>query len=590
MNAPESVGSGHPRVIRLLERIEAYGFDAPDDPLGFETRLADDNGWTLGYARLVVAEYRRFLVLTQLAREPVSPSQDVDQAWHLHLTRTAHYAAFCAALFGRFLHHEPGRSDGGDAPRHRVMYDYTFKVYQRGFGVPPPVAIWPRPGQALPPPAAAAPRWTVPEPLRPGARLGVALVVAALLVSLVPGLTTVLSALMALSLGAFVSSSMVLAVAVTVLRNGSGAAGAVHWRHVLDPYEVAWFAGGTARMAMTAIVALAERGVLRVPGDVQDGALAVERGPAARTCHPVEAACLRAATTAGLRFPDACAAAVPVADAFERRLVAAGLLAARGTMLRRHGLLLLAHAAWLVACFARCRLALLDSEHPDLMVLFLALTIANAMALLYFARRPSRVVARAELPLEALRDGSPDAMPPQGAALALAVAQSGAVVLAGDPRFAGLDGPSGALGESARRAAQQKAQDDGRSGFGVDSGFGAMFGGVFRPSCGSARGASCGSGGSGGSQYLTPDLVGAGLGGNHGGGGHDGGGAGGGHGGHGDGHGGHGGGSGGSSDGGGSSCSGGGSSCSGGSSCGSSCSGGSSCSSGSSCGGGGSSD
>src|SRR5438067_1369857 len=138
MNAPEPVGSGHPRAIQLLERIEAHGFDAPDDPLGFETRLAGDNGWTLGHARAVVAEYRRFLVLAQLAKDPVSPSQDVDQAWHLHLTRTAHYAAFCEALFGRFLHHEPGRADGGDAQRHRQMYEYTRKVYRRGFGAAPP--------------------------------------------------------------------------------------------------------------------------------------------------------------------------------------------------------------------------------------------------------------------------------------------------------------------------------------------------------------------------------------------------------------------------------------------------------------------
>lgn len=74
----------------LLERIEAFGFNEPCDPLGFESRLPDDQGWTPGYALAVVAEYQRFLVSTQVMGHAASPSPDVDEAWHLHLTRTAH--------------------------------------------------------------------------------------------------------------------------------------------------------------------------------------------------------------------------------------------------------------------------------------------------------------------------------------------------------------------------------------------------------------------------------------------------------------------------------------------------------------------
>ena len=44
-------------------------------------------------------------------------------------------------------------------------------------------------------------------------------------------------------------------------------------RDRLDPYEAAWLSGGAERMAMTAIVALTERGVLLPPGKPS------ERGP-----------------------------------------------------------------------------------------------------------------------------------------------------------------------------------------------------------------------------------------------------------------------------------------------------------------------
>ena len=135
-----------------MARIEAFGFSAADEPLGFESRLADDQGWTLGYALAVVEEYRRFLVLTQVAGPPAGPSPDVDEAWHLHLTRTAHYDAFCNAVFGRFLHHEPARP--GEGARHRNMYRDTLEAYHRAFGDDAPMTIWPEPGQ---PREAAAP-------------------------------------------------------------------------------------------------------------------------------------------------------------------------------------------------------------------------------------------------------------------------------------------------------------------------------------------------------------------------------------------------------------------------------------------------
>ena len=48
---------------------------------GFTHRLARDNGWAPAFAARVIEEYRRFLFLGQVAGHPVTPSDEVDQAW-----------------------------------------------------------------------------------------------------------------------------------------------------------------------------------------------------------------------------------------------------------------------------------------------------------------------------------------------------------------------------------------------------------------------------------------------------------------------------------------------------------------------------
>ena len=74
----------------LLARIEAFGLDVPGAPDPFSRRLARENGWPTAYAERVVREYRRFVVLAVSAGHAVTPSEQVDQAWHLHLLYSAH--------------------------------------------------------------------------------------------------------------------------------------------------------------------------------------------------------------------------------------------------------------------------------------------------------------------------------------------------------------------------------------------------------------------------------------------------------------------------------------------------------------------
>ena len=76
---------------RLYERIRTFQFDEGPAVFPFAARLARDNGWSAGFAARVVTEYRRFVFLAVAVGHPVSPSDQVDQVWHLHLLYTESY-------------------------------------------------------------------------------------------------------------------------------------------------------------------------------------------------------------------------------------------------------------------------------------------------------------------------------------------------------------------------------------------------------------------------------------------------------------------------------------------------------------------
>ena len=73
---------------QLYERIFAFDIDGGPAELTFEMRLARENGWTEGFARRVIVEYKRFVYLSMVSGHACSPSDAVDEAWHLHLTYT----------------------------------------------------------------------------------------------------------------------------------------------------------------------------------------------------------------------------------------------------------------------------------------------------------------------------------------------------------------------------------------------------------------------------------------------------------------------------------------------------------------------
>lgn len=128
----------------LWHRIAVHRIGPDDVSLTFVARLARENRWSLTHAEQVIGEYKRFCYLAMTAGHEITPSDAVDQAWHLHLTYTRDYwGVFCPEVLQADLHH--GATKGGPAERDRFYHQYaaTLAAYEDAFGVTPPPAIWP---------------------------------------------------------------------------------------------------------------------------------------------------------------------------------------------------------------------------------------------------------------------------------------------------------------------------------------------------------------------------------------------------------------------------------------------------------------
>lgn len=128
---------------RLWNKIEQFCFDDPGTSFSFSTRLARENGWTKTYAARVVKEYKRFLFLCCVSNTGVTPSDPVDQAWHLHLTYTRSYwVHLCRNTLNRDIHHHPTKGGESEAQKFNGFYTTTHDLYKEKFGSPPPPDIW----------------------------------------------------------------------------------------------------------------------------------------------------------------------------------------------------------------------------------------------------------------------------------------------------------------------------------------------------------------------------------------------------------------------------------------------------------------
>lgn len=127
----------------LWQRIKNFQLDEPGIAFKFSDRLARENGWTITYAKRVIEEYKKFIFLCCVSDHGVTPSDPVDQAWHLHLTFTRSYwIDLCKETLRKDIHHNPTKGGINEAQKFDGYYTSSQQLYLEKFGTTPPADIW----------------------------------------------------------------------------------------------------------------------------------------------------------------------------------------------------------------------------------------------------------------------------------------------------------------------------------------------------------------------------------------------------------------------------------------------------------------
>ena len=132
----------------LLGKLESLVIGSADAELDFTARLARENDWSRDFAEKVIRKYKRFLYMVATAGRQLTPSDEVDQAWHLHLVYThSYWHELCRDILGFELHHQPTRGGASEQGRFRDQYQLTLDYYREVFGEAPPADVWPDVGK-----------------------------------------------------------------------------------------------------------------------------------------------------------------------------------------------------------------------------------------------------------------------------------------------------------------------------------------------------------------------------------------------------------------------------------------------------------
>jgi uncharacterized protein (TIGR04222 family) len=128
----------------LWRRIADYPIDDPNAAKPLSAKLAEEQGWRPAFTARVLEEYKRFVYLCCISSTGASPSQIVDEAWHMHLTYTTDYwQRCCRDTLQQELHHHPSMGGPEEYQKHRKWYFDTLRLYLDTFSEYPPEDIWP---------------------------------------------------------------------------------------------------------------------------------------------------------------------------------------------------------------------------------------------------------------------------------------------------------------------------------------------------------------------------------------------------------------------------------------------------------------
>ncbi len=128
---------------RVWKSLENFEIDDPESSFTFTDRLCRENGWTMEFSLRAVLEYKKFLFLICISNKSQTPSDEVDQVWHLHLLYTnSYWIELCKNTINKKIHHGPtkGMEERGVFSE---QYDATLELYKLKFSQLPPADIWP---------------------------------------------------------------------------------------------------------------------------------------------------------------------------------------------------------------------------------------------------------------------------------------------------------------------------------------------------------------------------------------------------------------------------------------------------------------
>lgn len=468
MGSPQSPWTPGHRA--LWARLLDHPFADPARPLDFTARLAREQGLAREAAAALVDEYRRFCFLCCVEGEPMTPSADVDEAWHLHLTCTRDYwQHFCPEVLGTELHHDPTGGTRDEGARYREQYARTLAAYARWFG-PPPERWWPSSRERFARPSRfrridTSRVWLLRRP-----RLRWRALLPAAFALLMPCAAFALSdnpldwtggAFLALFAGLAVALVVGTQITRHVMRGGDGRANPQP-----DVWQLALLAGGPERVTDAAVAELNRRG--SVAWDADAGRLVAQ------------------GTADGLEAPLGAVHRVVAADGAPATVTrrTRGLFAAQAQGLERLGLHLDAaerrRIAWattwpvlVLLAFGAAKIAVgVARDRPVGFLVILCIAVAIYGAFMLFAP-PRRTLAGDRCLAEQRRRHGHSARAPRAQDLTLAVALVGTAVLA-DSAIAGWHhqrvGPQGSSGDGSSSSSSSDSSSSDSSSDSGDSG------------------------------------------------------------------------------------------------------------------------
>jgi hypothetical protein len=132
----------------LWRKIAGFELDDAASTLTFTDRLSRENGWTYEFSVRAILEYKKFIFLNCIFSQPLTPSDEVDQVWRLHLIYThSYWDEFCDKILNRKIHHGPAKGGNSESAKFMDWYARTLELYKISFTKKPPSDIWPSPQQ-----------------------------------------------------------------------------------------------------------------------------------------------------------------------------------------------------------------------------------------------------------------------------------------------------------------------------------------------------------------------------------------------------------------------------------------------------------